>query len=79
MAKKKAKKKASKRAPASTITVVLPSPLLASDRAVLEGIAELLKAVNFDITKINFVNADEISPDSLNDMQANGVGVAASC
>jgi hypothetical protein len=79
MAKKKSKKKASKRAAASTITVVLPTQMSASDRAVLEGITELFKAVNYDVTKINFVSENDLSQNSLDDMQANYQGIFASC
>jgi hypothetical protein len=79
MAKKKSKKKASKRGPASTITVVLPAQISASDRALLEGIADLFKAVDYDITKINFVSANDLSPNTTNDMQTNAQGLLASC
>ncbi len=81
MAKKKAKKskKATKKAPASTITVVLPADMSAADRAVLEGVAELFKAVNFDVSQITFVNANDLSQNTLTDMQVALQPMIVSC
>jgi hypothetical protein len=81
MAKKKAKKtkKTAKKAPASTITVVLPADMSTADRAVLEGVADLFKAVNFDVSQITFVNAKDLSQHSLEEMQVALQPMLASC
>jgi hypothetical protein len=81
MAKKKAKKskKTTKKAAASTITVVLPADMSTADRAVLEGVAELFKAVNFDVSQITFVNANDLSQDTLTEMQVALQPMVASC
>jgi hypothetical protein len=81
MAKKKAKKskKTPKKAAASAITVVLPADMSTADRAVLEGVAELFKAVNFDVSQITFVNANDLSKDALTEMQVALQPMVASC
>jgi len=82
MAKKKAKKskkKTTKKASATAITVVLPADMSAADRAVLEGVAELFKAVNFDVSQINFVNETDLSQPTLIEMQVALQPMVASC
>jgi hypothetical protein len=78
MAKKKAKK-TTKRASASPITIVLPEGMSASDRAVLEGVAGLFKAVNLDVSQITFVNAGDLSPGALNEVQDALQPIIVSC
>ena len=82
MAKKKSKtasKKGSKAATPSTVTVVLHSTLSESDRAVLKKVAELFKAVNFDVKQINFANSKDLKQDSVRDIEATRLEIAASC
>jgi hypothetical protein len=86
MANRKSAKKAMP-APKSTkkkragepITIVLPADISAGDRAILEGIAQMLLGADYDASTINLVRSDDLAAPTQQDLKGNGMSIMTSC
>ena len=63
MAKKKQKK-------AKHITIVIPEPLDAKEKAILEGIAHLIDAAGYNLSKVKMVSHKTLGEAAVADIQS---------